>query len=140
MFVKDYEWYFKHLVEHLDMKESDLVVVESISGWCREHGIREKDEQKPVKLVPAIGSGRRMLIATMIPDNVIEQRVNAVRIRSQLKNLGSDRTEKLNSPTRKMAYLFLKEYASSMPELANDDFAADEWIFEQMERIGVFQP
>jgi len=140
MFVKDYEWYFKHLVEHLDMKASDLIIVESVAGWCREHGIGEKDEQKPVKLVSANGTGMRMLIANMIPDKVIEERINAVRVRSQLKNLGSDRTEKLNSPTRKIAYLFLKEYASAMPELAHDDIAADEWIFEQMERIGVFQP
>jgi hypothetical protein len=140
MFVKDYEWYFKHLVEHLDMQESDLVIVESVAGWCREHGIREKDDQKPVKLVSGNGAGRRMLIATMIPDKVIEERINAVRIRSQLKNLGSDWTEKLNSPTRKIVYLFLKEYASAMTELAYDDIAADEWIFEQMERIGVFQP
>ena len=118
----------------------DLVFVESVAGWCSEHGIREKDEQKPVKLVSANGTGRRMLVATMIPDKVIEERINAVRIRSQLKSVGSDRTEKLNSPTRKIAYLFLKEYASAMPELADDDLAADEWIFEQMERIGVFQP
>jgi hypothetical protein len=140
MFVKDYEWYLKHLVEHLDMRESDLVMVENVSGWCKEHGIKEKDEQKPVKLVSSNGTGRRMLIATMIPDEVIEERINAVRIRSQLKNLGVDRTEKLNSPTRKIAYLFLKEYALAMPELADDDIAADEWIFEQMERIGVFTP
>jgi hypothetical protein len=140
MFVKDYEWYFRHLVEHLDMKVSDLMIVESVAGWCREHGITENDEQKPVKLVSANGTGRRMLIANMIPDKVIEERINAVRIRSQLKNLGSDWTEKLNSPTRKIAYLFLKEYASAMPELVNDDFAADQWIFEQLEHIGVFQP
>jgi hypothetical protein len=127
-------------MEHLNMQESDLVIVESVAGWCREHGISEKDEQKPVKLVSANGTGRRMLIANMILDKVIEERINVVRIRSQLKNLGSDRTEKLNSPTRKIAYLFLKEYASAMPELAHDDIAADEWIFEQMERIGVFQP
>jgi hypothetical protein len=140
MFVKDYEWYFRHLAEHLDMKESDLVIVESVAGWCREHGIREKDEQKPVKLVAANGARRRMLIANMIPDKTIEERINAARIRSQLKSLGNDWTEKLNSPTRKVAYLFLKEYASVMPDLAHDDLAADEWIFEQLEHIGVFQP
>jgi len=140
MFVKDYEWYFRHLAEHLNMKGSDLVIVESVAGWCREHGIREKDEQKPVKLVSSNGAGRRMLIAGMVPDQVIEERINAARIRSQFKNLGNDWTEKLNSPTRKIAYLFLKEYSSTMPELAYDEFAADEWIFEQLELIGVFQP
>jgi hypothetical protein len=106
MFIKDYEWYFKHLVEHLDMKESDLVIVESVAGWCREHGIKEKDEQKPVKLVSSSGTGRRMLVNGMIPDKVIEERINAARIRGQLKNIGSDWTEKLNSPTRKIAYFF----------------------------------
>src|SRR5512144_1082694 len=103
MFVRDYEWYFRHLAEHLDMKGSDLVIVENVAGWCREHGIEEKDEQKPVKLVPANGSGRRILIAGMIPDHVIEERINAARIRGQLKSVGDDRTEKLNSPTRKIA-------------------------------------
>ena len=140
MFVKDYEWYIRHLAEHLNMKESDLVIVESVAGWCREHGIREKDQQKPVKLVSADGTGRRILIANMIPDKVIEERINGARIRSQLKSVGNDWTEKLNSPTRKIAYLFLKEYSSTMPELAHDDIAADEWIFEQLEHIGVFQP
>lgn len=140
MFVRDYEWYVRHLAEHLSMKESDLVIVESVVGWCREHGITEKDERKPVKLVSANGSGKRMLVAAMIPDEVIEERINAARIRSQLKSVVNDWTDKLNSPTRKIAYLFLKEYASAMPELTYDDLAADEWIFEQMERIGVFQP
>jgi hypothetical protein len=140
MFVKDYEWYIRHLAGHLDMKESDLVIVENVAGWCREHGIKEKDEQKPVKLVSANGTGRRILVANMIPDQVIEERVNAARIRGQLMSVRNDWTEKLNSPTRKIAYLFLKEYASTLPELAYDDLAADEWIFEQMERIGVFKP
>jgi len=140
MFIKDYEWYFRHLAEHLEMKESDLVIVESVAGWCREHGIREKDEQKPVKLVAANGAGKRMLVAAMIPDKIVEERINAARIRGQLKSVGNDWTEKLNSPTRKVAYLFLKEYTSAMPDLAGDDLAADEWIFEQLDRIGVFRP
>jgi hypothetical protein len=140
MFAKDYEWYFRHLAEHLNMKESDLVIVESVADWCRQHGIVEKDEKKPVKLISANGSGRRILIAGMIPDEVLEERINATRIRSQLKSVGNDRTEKLNSPTRKIAYLFLKEYASIMPEFAYDELAADEWIFDQLDRIGVFQP
>ena len=140
MFVRDYEWYVRHLAEHLNMKESDLVIVESVINWCREHGVKENDEQKPVKLVPANGSGKRMLVATVIPDQVIEERINAARIRSQLKSVVYDWTEQLNSPTRKIAYLFLKEYASAIPELAYDDLAADEWIFEQLGRIGVFTP
>ena len=46
----------------------------------------------------------------------------------------------LNSATKKIAYLFLKEYASSLPDLAYDELAADEWVFEQMDRIGMLRP
>jgi hypothetical protein len=140
MFAKDYEWYLRHLTEHVSMKPSQVEFVDSIADWCREHGVREKDEGRPVRLVTGNGSGDRMLVASLIPDDVVEERINALRIRSQLKDNGHDRADRLNSATKKLAYLFLREFTSRDPGLAYDDLAADEWVFEQMERIGVFNP
>ena len=75
MFVRDYEWYIRHLTEHVHMKPSDVVIVEDIASWCREHGVQESDRHKPLKLVTGNGSGRQMLIAAMIPDEIIEERI-----------------------------------------------------------------
>ncbi|MGE5173919.1 MAG: hypothetical protein ACM3MD_08820, partial [Betaproteobacteria bacterium] len=68
------------------------------------------------------------------------ERITALRIRSQLKSVGYDRADRLNSDTKKVAYLFLKEYAATIPELADDEFASDDWVFEQMDQLGMFNP
>ncbi len=140
MFVRDHEWYIRHLMEHVHMNPSDAVIVDDVAGWCKEHGLPEKDRRKPLKLVPANGKDRRMLIAEMIPDEVLEERITALRVRSQLKNVMKDRADLLNSDMKKVAYLFLKEYAAAIPDLAGDDLAQDEWVFEQMSRLGMFNP
>jgi hypothetical protein len=140
MFVRDYEWYIRHLTEHVHMKPSDVVIVENVAEWCEERGVQERDGNKPLKLVSGIGVGPHMLVAARIPDEVIEERINALRIRSQLESVGFDRAELLSSWTKKLAYLFLKEYASNIPELANDELSADDWVFEQMDRLGMFNP
>jgi hypothetical protein len=140
MFIRDYEWYIRHLTEHVHMKATDVVIVENVAAWCNERGMTERDKDKPLKLVSGNGAGPHMLIASMIPDQVIEERLNALRMRSQLKSVAFDRVDRLNSATRKLAYLFLKEYAASIPDLAGDELASDEWVFEQMEQLGMFNP
>ncbi len=140
MFVRDHEWYVKHLSEHIHLKPSDIVIVENIASWCKEHGVDERDVHKPVKFVSGNGAGPRMLIAEMIPDTVLEERINALRIRNQLKSVEYDRADLLNSDTKKIAYLFLKEYATAIPDLDGDELAGDEWVFEQMDRLGMFSP
>lgn len=140
MFVRDHEWYFRHLAEHVSLKPTDVLIVKDVADWCREHGISENDMRKPLKLVASNGSGPRILIAEMIPDEVLEERITALRIRSQLKSVGYDRADLLNSDMKKIAYLFLKEFAATNPELAADELAADTWVFEQMDQLGMFNP
>ncbi len=140
MFVRDYEWYLRHLTEHVHMKASDVIIVEDVAKWCKEHGVSERDEHKPLRLVSGNGAGPRMLVAEMIPDEILDERIRALRIRSQLKSVGYDRADLLNSDMKKVAYLFLKEYAASIPDLAGDELAADEWVFEQMGQLGMFNP
>lgn len=140
MFVRDYEWYIRHLTEHVNMKPSDAVFVENVAAWCREHGVEEPDEHRPFRIVSGSGAGPQMLISEVVPDEVIEERLNAAHIRNQLRSVGTDRADLLNSATKKIAYLVLREYASNLPELAYDDLAMEEWVFGQMDRIGMFQP
>jgi hypothetical protein len=140
MFIRDYDWYMRHLTEHVHMKPADIVMVESVAEWCNEHGMPEPDRDRPLKLVPGNGTGPSMLIASMIPDEVIEARINALRMRNQLKSVTFDRADLLNSATKKLAYLFLKEYAASIRDLENEEMASDDWVFAQMEHLGMFNP
>lgn len=135
MFTKDYEWYIRHLTEHADMQLSEVRFVDNIAAWCMQHGIDETDVDRPLRIVA--GNGVRLLIAEMIPDQILEERINAARIRGQLKSVTYDRADLLNSPEKKLAYLFLKELSLNKPGLAYDDLAADEWIFGQLHRIGI---
>ena len=139
MFVRDYEWYIRHLAEHVNLKESDVDIVEDVPEWCREHGVAENDGHRPLRLVKRNGAGAHFVIASMIPDAVVNERITALRIRSQLRSVSQDRADMLNSDTKKIAYLFLREFASTIPDLASDDLAADDWVFEQMGRIGMFK-
>ena len=138
MDMKEYEWYIGHLAEHAGMEFSEILFVDEIAAWCRENGIDESDRHKPLKIVSK--NGTRLLLAKSIPDRIVEERINATRIRSQLKSVGQDRTDALDSPGKKLAYLFLKELSLSNPELAYDELAADEWIYDQLFRIGITNP
>lgn len=140
MFTKDYAWYLKHLMEHVDLNPGNMLFVDNIGSWCREHGIDEADGERPFRLVAGNGAGTRMLIAEEVGDAVISGRITAMALRNQLKSVAKDRSELLNSNYRKLAYLFLKEIADASPALQNDALAADEWIFEQMGRIGALWP
>lgn len=140
MYLRQYEWYIRHLTAHIRMQPQDVVFVKNIAVWCREHGLRESDEQTPIKLVSGNGAGAQILVAEEVPDGIIEERINALRMRSQIKSLGYDQADLLNSEAKKLGYLFLKEYSSRIPHLAYDDIASDEWVFEQMARMGVLTP
>ena len=138
MFTRDYEWYFKHLTEHVDLDPSDITFVENVAAWCREHAVRESDDRRPMKLVVRPDGGPRMVIAETIPDEVMEERINALSIRGQLRSVTVDRADLLDTSTKRIAYLFLKEYAAAIPHLADDDWAVDEWVLDQMDRLGIF--
>ena len=138
--MKEYEWYIKHLTEHVNMSPLDIEFVENVAEWCRERGIEESDLHRPLKLVAASDRRIRMVIAREIAEPVLEERINALRIRGQLRSLRADRADRLNSPTKKLAFLFLKELSQSDPDLVHDELAADEWVFEQMDRIGMLSP
>lgn len=140
MFTKDYEWYLRHLMEHSGLESRNILFVDSVAEWCREHGIEEPDGQKPFRLVAGNGSGPMMIVSSQVDDQAVDERITALSLRSQLRSVVTDRSELLNSNTRKLAYLFLKELADARPGFQGDAFAEDEWIFEQLNRIGTLTP
>ena len=129
---------FRYLAEQLCLLQEDLLFVEDIADWCKEQGIPESDRERPMKIVSKDVPGCRMLIKEYISDEVMHERIRALRVRSQLQNVASDRADALGSDRKKLAYLFLSEYALSLPDV-QDDFLADDWAFDQMNKFGFFK-
>ena len=129
----------RFLMEQYCLPPENLLFVSDISTWCEEHGIPETDTQRPMKLIFDETHGCRILVRENVTENILEARINALRVRGQILNIAFDRADLLNSIQKKLAYLFLSEYASSLTDLGDDELAADNWAFEEMKRLGFFQ-
>jgi hypothetical protein len=138
MNAREYYELFRYLMEQRCLRQEDIVFVESIAEWCKEQGIPEPDRDKPLKLIMKDGKGCKIIVREDLPDNVIDERIRAVSIRNQVTNVASGKADMLDTPHRKLAFLFLNEYAYSLPEVV-DDLLADKWAFEEMERLGYFK-
>ncbi len=138
MDTKKYHELFRYLMEQRCLRQEDIVFVENIAQWCRERGIPEPDKDKPLKLIMKNGQGCKMLIREDLPENIIDERIRAVGIRNQVSNVAAGNADRLDTTHRKLAFLFLNEYAYSLPEVV-DDLLADNWAFEEMERLGYFK-
>ncbi len=138
MNMEEYYELFRYLIEQQHLRQDDIAFVENISQWCREHDIPEPDEEKPLKLVSEDGLGRKMLVKESVSEEIIDERIQAVRIRNQVVNAAFSKADKLDTAHKKLAFIFLDEFAYSLPEV-DDDLLADNWAFEEMERLGYFK-
>ena len=139
MFARDHAELFRYLMEQYCLRQEDMLFVENIAVWCKEEGIPEPDPERPFRLVLNQPGGCLMLVRETIPDEVIAKRVNALSVRGQIKSVADDLSERLNSERKKLAFLFLVEYAASLPEIGGDELLADDWAFGEMERLGFFK-
>jgi hypothetical protein len=137
MNTRDYYELFRYLMQQYCLFPEDIVFVEDIAEWCKKYGIPETDNERPLKLVSKDGHGCKILIREYVSVKTMGERINALRIRSQLRNVASDRAELLDSDKKKFAYLFLSEYATSLPDI-QDELLADDWVFDEMQKLGFF--
>jgi hypothetical protein len=138
MNMSEYFELFRYLIEQQHLGQDDIAFVNDIADWCGKHDIPEPDSQKPLKLISEDGQGRTMLIRENVPEEVIDERIHAVRIRNQVVNAAFSKADMLDTVHKKLAFLFLDEFAYSLPEI-DDDLLADKWAFEEMERLGYFK-
>ncbi len=138
MNTREYYELFRYLMEQRCLLPESIVFVDDIVNWCKENDVPETDREMPFKLVSR-GKGCLMLVKEDVRERVIDERIRAMMIRDQLDNAAVDRGEKLNSIHKKLAYLFLREYAVSLPDVGTDEILADNWTFGEMERLGYFR-
>lgn len=137
MITKEYEPVFKRLLDNYCLFLVHIEFVESVHDWCREQGINEPDRHKPMKLVVNEDRGCRMVINENVPDRVVNDRIKALSVRSALTNVASNKAERLDSEKKKLAYIFLSEYAATLPGM-EDELLADDWVFMEMDKLGFF--
>jgi hypothetical protein len=139
MITRDYEAALKDLLEEYCLFLVESVFVKSVHDWCRENSEEEPDKEKPLRLVAHTDNrGCKLVINELIPDKVVEGRINALSVRSALTNVASNKADLLDSDKKKLAFLFLAEYASALPDL-EDEILQDQWVFQEMERLGFFK-
>ncbi len=132
---REYQQFFKYLSERACPGHQEIIFTENIARWCREHGIDERDEQRPF-LALATDGRCGMVIKEQIQDKVLHERINAARMRDQILSVANEQVDLLDSTKKQLAFLFLREYATSLPDIEYDRLA-DEWAFEQMKRLGL---
>jgi hypothetical protein len=138
MNTRKYHELLRRLAREYRIGEMDLEFVESVADWSSARGVPEPDRNRPVKAIPKGDAGCHMAVMEEIPEAAVDERIKALSVRSALINVAQDRAGTLNSEKKKLAYLFLSEYALTLPEI-DDDLLADNWAFEEMERLGFFK-
>ncbi len=136
MNTREYKELFQYLNDRACRAPHEVVFVESIAKWCRQHGLDEKDEQRPFMAMSSDGHCG-MLVREDIPEKTLDDRINAARMRDQILRVANEQVDMLDSARKKLAFLFLREYAASLPDIEHDRLA-DAWAFEQMKRLGLF--
>lgn len=138
MNTRDYEDVIKDTLRSYCLLSTDIAFVDSVSEWCKNNGIKEPDKKKPLRFVIDADDACRFVINEVLTKDVVEGRLNALRVRSALVNVAQNRADLLDSDKKKLGYLILSEYAAVLPEM-DDEHLADEWCFKQMEKKGFFR-
>lgn len=139
MDTRDYKDVLASLAKHYCVAPEDIIFVDSVYDWCTLEGVDEPDRYKPIKLIVQSGKACRMVVMEHVPDAVVEDRVKAAGVRGALQNVALDRAALLNSEKKRLVYLFISEYAASMPELEGDELLIDNWAFDEMKKLGFFR-
>lgn len=139
MNLEAHEELFNDMLQEYCLFLVELVFVDNVAQWCKEQGVEEPDRDTPIKLVVSEEKGCKLVIREEVPDSVIDNRLKAMGVRDALQNVAQDRVSMLESDRKKIAYLFLSEYASNMPEHEDDELLIDNWAFKEMERLGYFR-
>lgn len=138
MNTKEHEDTIKELIANYCLLSTQLNFVESVSQWCRDNGIEEPDKNKPLRFILLDDKTCQFVINDLLPDKLVKERLNALRVRGALVNVADNPADRLDSDKKKLAYLIMAEY-SSMAQVSDDELIADKWVLDQMERLGYFR-
>lgn len=133
---RDFYDLFRFLGSRYGIPDEDIEFVGGVKESSERLGVKEWDPGRPMKILSG-PTGQVLLVMERIPLRSIEERINALRMRSQMiKAVTVDWADLLKDMRETLVYLFLKEYAMTMPGLLADEFRTDEWAIGEMKRLG----
>jgi len=138
MNTKDHEELIKEMISSYCLLSTNLAFVDSVHDWCAANGVEEPDRHKPLRFILQDDKACTMVINEILPGKVVNDRINALSVRSALVNVANNRADMLDSERKKLAYLILSEYATTV-QTPEDELLADQWVFDEMTRKGFFR-
>ena len=137
MNTTEHEDLIKDLISSYCLLSTELSFVDSVRDWCKDNDIEEPDREKPMRFIIQNDKACKLVVKDILLRKEVEKRLNALRVRSALVNVANNRADMLDSDRKKLAYLILNEYASTV-QTPDDELLADQWVFDELERKGLF--
>lgn len=112
--------------------------VPDIAEWAKQNNKALGEPHLPMKLVATNNDRLSMVIQSEISEEMISDVIRNLGIRWSVRDNVTDMEKKIDSPKKRLAYCFLKEYARSLQKTEGDELSEDEWILEELEYLGYF--
>ncbi len=138
MFARDYEDVMQKLLERYCGPNTTLEFTNDMGVWCKDCGTTPPKPLAPIHLMNSEDGLWRLCLLEVTPEESVHERIKALSIRWALQSTTTNLADRLDSDKKKLVYLFLKEFAGTDPDL-NDELVADNWIFGELRKYGLFK-
>lgn len=138
MYAKDHVEALSGLLQNYCGDSIEIQFTDDMASWCEANGLKARDDHDHIRLAEKGGGAVRLGILEIIPDDLVDERIKALSIRWSLQDVAHNLADRLDSDKKKLAYLLLKEYSTTLSEL-DDELVADNWIHEELRKHGLFK-
>ncbi len=138
MYARDHGEALSGLLQKYCGDSAEIEYTDDMARWCEANGLKFRDDHAPMRLADSGDGAVRLGIIEIIPRASVDERIKALSIRWSLQNVAHNLADRLDSDKKKLAYLLLKEFSSNNSEL-DDELAADNWIYAELRKHGLFK-
>lgn len=114
--------------------------VPDIMKWVAENNKELGEPHLPMKLVIESDDDLTMVLQSEVKEEMIDDVIKNFSIRWSVKDNATDMEKKLDTTRKRLAYCFLKEYARTLQKVDGGEISEDEWVLEELEYLGYFDP
>ena len=134
--AEDYETLLRNL--GIEYFVQNIRFVPDLPAWAGKNNAGLNEPGQLMKLLPSENE-LTMVIQSEIPEEALDKLITGLSVRWSLKDNAGDITKQLNSTKKRLVFSFLKEYARSRKDFADDELLEDEWAMKAMENLGFFR-
>ena len=138
MYAKDHTEALASLLQNYCGDSIEIHYTDDLSKWCKANGLKAHDTHDTLRIADSADGAVRLGILEVIPRASVDERIKALSIRLSLQDVAHNLADSLNSDKKKLAYLMLKEYSTTVADL-DDELVADNWIFGELRKYGLFK-